>query len=206
MEVALLSPAVVPTAAGGGPGEVVLLPVVEPTDAELIQRVADGDRAAFNVLYRRYARPVYGLALRRLRDRGAAEDAVQETFMSVWRSASSYRPERGAGAPWLYTVARNAIVDKFRVQARAAVQVPATAETGPGPDEQAETSWIAWQVHRAFGTLPDNERAVLELAYWGGLSQSEVANFLGIPLGTVKTRTRSGLARLADLLESEEVA
>jgi RNA polymerase sigma-70 factor (ECF subfamily) len=182
------------------------MPAVEPSDAELIERIADGDRAAFNVLYRRYARPVYGLALRRLRDRGAAEDAVQETFMSVWRSASSYRSERGAGAPWLYTVARNAIVDKFRVQARAAVQVPAMADAEPGPDEQAETSWIAWQVHRAFGTLPDNERAVLELAYWGGLSQSEVAEFLGIPLGTVKTRTRSGLARLADLLESEEVA
>ena len=206
MQVALTPPVMMVPSVRGGSAKVVSMPDLEPSDSELIGRIADGDRAAFNVLYRRYARPVFGLALRRLRDRGAAEDAVQETFMAVWRSASSFRAERGAGAPWLYTVARNAIVDKFRVQARAAVHVPADPGGDPGPEEQAELSWVAWQVHRAFGSLPDNERAVLELAYWGGLSQSEVADFLGIPLGTVKTRTRSGLARLADLLESEEVA
>src|SRR5215212_4659337 len=170
MQLALNRPAVtlVPARSTARPADP--MPDGEPTDSELIQRIGDGDRAAFNVLYRRYARPVFGLALRRLRDRGAAEDAVQETFMSVWRSASSYRPERGAGAPWLYTVARNAVVDKFRVQARAAVHVPADPSADPGPDEQAEASWVAWQVHRAFGSLPDTEREVLELAYWGGLS------------------------------------
>ena len=82
------------------------------TDGELISRTGDGDRGAFEVLYRRYSRPVFGLALRRLGDRGRAEDAVQETFASIWRSARSYRPERGPGAPWLYAVARNAIVDR----------------------------------------------------------------------------------------------
>ncbi|MBA3412563.1 MAG: sigma-70 family RNA polymerase sigma factor, partial [Actinobacteria bacterium] len=81
-------------------------------DGDLIVRVGAGDNAAFETLYRRYARSVFGLALRRLGDRGRAEDAVQETFASVWRSASSYRPERGAGAPWLYAVARNAIIDR----------------------------------------------------------------------------------------------
>src|SRR5881397_4348531 len=85
-------------------------PVV--TDGELIVRIAGGDRPAFEELYRRYARPVLGLALRRLGDRGRAEDATQEAFASVWRSARSFRPERGAGAPWLYAVARNAIVDR----------------------------------------------------------------------------------------------
>jgi RNA polymerase sigma-70 factor (ECF subfamily) len=178
----------------------------EPSDAELIRRVGDGDRDAFDALYGRYARPVYGLALRRLRDRGHAEDAVQETFTSIWRSAGSYRPDRGPGAPWLYAVARNAIVDRIRGQARSAARVPDSPGSEPGPEEHAETGWIAWQVHRAFVDLPDTERAVLELAYWGGLSQSQIADFLGIPLGTVKTRTRSGLSRLADLLGEEDLS
>jgi len=86
------------------------------SDAELITRVGSGDRRAFEVLYERYSRPVFGLALRRLGDRGRAEDAVQETFASVWRAAGSYKPERGPGAPWLYAVARNAIVDNGRTR------------------------------------------------------------------------------------------
>src|SRR5216110_2615537 len=88
----------------------------ELTDAELILRTGDGDRSAFEDLYRRYARPVFGLALRRLGDRGRAEDAAQETFASIWRSARTYQPERGPGAPWLYAVARNAIVDRGRAR------------------------------------------------------------------------------------------
>lgn len=176
----------------------------EPSDAELLLRVGDGDGSAFETLYRRYSRPVFGLALRRLGDRTRAEEAVQETFTSVWRSARTYRPERGPGAPWLYAVARNAIVDGARARADSL-----TAETGEepsteaGPGERAEQSWLAWRVHRAMEELPEKERAVLELAYWHGLSQSEVAARLRIPLGTVKTRTRSGLHRLADLLEGE---
>src|SRR5436190_9002904 len=178
-------------------------PQAESTDGELIERIGRGDRQAFEDLYSRYARPVFGLALRRLGDHGRAEDAVQETFASIWRSAKSYRSDRGPGAPWLYAVARNAIVDRFRGRGREEFDVPERAASDPGPDERAETSWVAWQVHRAFSELPETERQVIELAYWGELSQSEVANFLGIPLGTVKTRTRSGLARMADLLEGE---
>src|SRR3712207_3373127 len=87
-----------------------------PTDGDLLTRIAGGDRDAFEALYRRYARAVYGLALRRLGDRGRAEEAVQETFASVWRSASSYRADRGPGGPWLYAIARNAIVDRFRTR------------------------------------------------------------------------------------------
>src|SRR5437762_7559749 len=97
-------------------------PVV--TDGELIVRIAGGDRPAFDELYGRYARPVLGLALRRLGDRGRAEDAVQDAFAAVWRSAASYKPERGAGAPWLYTVARNAIVDGARRTPEPAADVP----------------------------------------------------------------------------------
>jgi RNA polymerase sigma-70 factor, ECF subfamily len=175
----------------------------EATDGDLIRRIARRDANAFETLYHRYARPVFGLALRRLGDRMRAEDAVQETFAAVWRSARTYRAERGAGAPWLYAVARNAIVDRSRSRSEPPAEVPDTPATEPGPEERAEESYVSWRVHRALETLPEAERDVIELAYYGGLSQSEVADFLGIPLGTVKTRTRSGLGRLADQLEGE---
>jgi RNA polymerase sigma-70 factor (ECF subfamily) len=180
---------------------------VEPAnDGDLILRIGSGDRMAFELLYRRYARSVFGLALRRLGDRGRAEDAVQETFTSIWRSAPSYRPERGPGGPWLYAVARNAIVDRGRVRSEPPVETPTDApEPGSGPAERAEAGWLSWRVHRALEELPERERTVVELAYWSGLSQSEIAEFLGIPLGTVKTRTRSALARLADELAGEEL-
>jgi RNA polymerase sigma-70 factor, ECF subfamily len=175
------------------------IPVVT-SDGELIQRAAGGDRSAFEDLYRRYARPVFGFALRRLGDRGRAEDAVQETFASVWRSAGSYKPERGPGAPWLYAVARNAIVDRARARSDTPADIPERASDEPGPEARAEQSWVAWRVHRALEELPEREHEVIALAYWSGLSQSEVAEYLGIPIGTVKTRTRSALARLADVL------
>ena len=173
------------------------------TDGDLIARVGEGDSGAFELLYRRYARPVFALALRRLGDRGRAEDAVQETFASIWRSAGSYHQDRGPGAPWLYAVARNAIVDRRRAFGEPTAEPVDEASKEPGPPERAEVSWTAWRVHRGLAELPDNERQLIELAYWSGLSQSEIAQFLDIPLGTVKTRTRSALARLADLLEGE---
>jgi RNA polymerase sigma-70 factor, ECF subfamily len=175
----------------------------EPTDEDLLSRVADGDRDAFGDLYKRYVRAVLGLALRRLGDRGRAEDAVQEAFASIWRAARTYRPDRGPVAPWLYAVARNAIADRGRARTEPAAEPPDIPSDAPGPAEEAEQSWLSWRVHRALEGLPATERTVLELAYWSGLSQSEVADFLGIPLGTVKTRTRSGLRRLAEELEEE---
>jgi RNA polymerase sigma-70 factor, ECF subfamily len=175
----------------------------ECSDGELITRSADGDRDAFEILYRRYSRPVFGLALRRLGDRGRAEDAVQETFASIWRAARSYKPERGPGAPWLYAVARNAITDRGRARAEPPTEVPEQASSDPGPAERAESGWTAWRVHRALEELSPNERTVIELAYWSGLSQSEIAEFMNIPLGTVKTRTRAALHRLSGVLEEE---
>jgi RNA polymerase sigma-70 factor, ECF subfamily len=171
------------------------------SDGELISRVGSGDRTAFDALYRRYARPVFGLALRRLGDRGRAEDAVQETFASIWRAAGSYKPERGPGAPWLYAVARNAIVDNGRARREPPVEAGDEQADEMTPADRAESGWVAWRVHSALSDLPENERTVIELAYWGGRSQSEIAELLQIPLGTVKTRTRTGLARLADTLE-----
>jgi len=201
MEIALETPFRLPRPSGAA----TMRPVStnELTDAELIIRTGDGDRGAFEALYRRYSRPVFGLALRRLGDRGRAEDAVQETFASIWRAARTYKPERGPGGPWLYAVARNAIVDRSRARSETPVETPEEESLTAGPPERAEASWVAWRVHRALEELTPNERSVIELAYWSGLSQSEVAEYLGIPLGTVKTRTRAALARLAGVLEEE---
>jgi RNA polymerase sigma-70 factor, ECF subfamily len=181
-------------------------PTLDTSDAELLARVGDGDREAFELLYRRYVRPLFGLALRRLGDRGHAEDAVQEAFAAIWRSASTYRPERGAAGGWLYTVARNAIVDRLRRNGLATdAELPELVANEPGPPEKAEDAYVSVRVHRALEEIQPREREVIELAYWSGMSQSEVADYLGLPLGTVKTRTRSGLARLASLLEGEEL-
>jgi RNA polymerase sigma-70 factor (ECF subfamily) len=175
-----------------------------PSDGDLIARVAARDRSAFEELHRRYAQAVFGLALRRIPDRGHAEDAAQESFAAIWRSASTYDPGRGPGAPWLYAVARNAIVDaRRRMPTTTVSDPPELASLEAEPPEQAEASWLAWRVHRALAGLPEHERTVIELAYWSGLSQSEIAAFLHLPLGTVKTRTRGGLARLSDELEEE---
>jgi RNA polymerase sigma-70 factor, ECF subfamily len=177
--------------------------VASAGDGELIQRTGERDREAFEELYRRFARPVLGLALRRLRDRGRAEDAAQDTFAAIWRSASTYRPERGPGAPWLYTVARNAIVSQSRIRFDPAAEGIDSASDRPGPSEQAESDWVSWRLHRTLEELPEHQRTLIELAYWTELSQSEIAEQLNIPLGTVKTRTRRALARLAELLEQE---
>jgi RNA polymerase sigma-70 factor (ECF subfamily) len=185
--------------------KIPLMPEARVSDGELLERVAGGDAGAFEVLYRRYARAVFGLALRRLSDRSRAEEAVQETFAAIWRSAASYDSERGPGAPWLYAVARHAIVDRSRVRWEPPAEAPDHATGEPGPHDRAEASFLAWRIHRALEELPERERTVVELAYWGDLSQSEVATFLNMPLGTVKTRTRSALAHLADLLEGEEL-
>jgi RNA polymerase sigma-70 factor (ECF subfamily) len=187
------------------PSEPARAPVSnDASDSELLARVGEHDREAFEILYGRYVRPVFSLALRRLGDRGHAEDAVQEAFAAIWRSASTYRPERGAAGGWLYTVARNAIVDRLRRNGPAAdAELPELMSAEPGPEKQAEDSYVSWRVHRALEELQPREREVIELAYWSGMSQSEVAEYLGLPLGTVKTRTRSGLARLASVLEGE---
>ena len=180
--------------------------VTTASDSELVERVATGDGEAFAELYRRFGRPVLGMANRRLGDNGWAEDATQETFTAVWRSARSYRRERGSASSWLYAVARNAIVDRARQRHEPVAELD-LQEASPeaGPDLRAEASWLAWRAHAALERLPESERVVLELAYFSGLSQSEIASYLDVPLGTVKTRTRAGLKRLSGLLEEVRV-
>ena len=175
------------------------------SDGELLERIAAHDSAAFDELYRRFAPPVLRLALRWLRDRLRAEDATQETFAAVWRSAATYRPDRGPGAPWLYAVARNAIVNQTRARIVPVAEIPESPSDRPGPAEEAESGWIKVRVRRAVAELPEQQRVLIELAYWSGLSQSEIAGRLDLPLGTVKTRTRAALARLDELLEQDEL-
>jgi len=181
------------------------VPAGRASDAELIQRIARGDHDAFAALYRRFARGVLGLALRRLGDRQRAEDVTQETFAAIWRSAGTYRPGRGPVAPWLYAIARNAVVNSTRARIDPASEGVDLVSDEPSPYEQVEGGWVSWRVHQALQELPENHRKVIELAYWSGLSQSEIAVQLNVPLGTVKTRTRSALARLAELLDQSEL-
>jgi RNA polymerase sigma-70 factor (ECF subfamily) len=173
------------------------------SDGELLVAIADGSSDAFEELHSRYHRAMLGLAVSRLRDRGRAEDAVQEVFASVWRAASTYRPELGPGAPWVYAVARNAITSRWRKKVEPAAEPFDEPSSDPGPAELAEQSWQSFCVHRALETLPSHQRELVELAYWGELSQSEIAEKLQLPLGTVKTRTRAALKRLAEALKED---
>jgi RNA polymerase sigma-70 factor (ECF subfamily) len=173
------------------------------SDGDVLVLVGGGDREAFEELHRRYSRAILGLAINRLRDRGRAEDATQEAFASMWRAASTYRPDLGPGAPWVYTVARNAITSRWRKRPEPTAEPREEPSLEPGPAEHAEHSWRSFLVHRALETLPDHQRRLVELAYWGELSQSEIAEQLDLPLGTVKTRTRAALKRLAEALRED---
>ena len=173
------------------------------SDEDLLCRTGQGDSAAFDQLYRRFGAAVFRRALRQLRDRTRAEDATQETFAAIWRSASSYKRERGPGAPWLFAVARNAVFNQMRARVPTPVEPPDTIADEPGPSERAEAAIESTRVHRAVAQLSPEQRAVIELAYWKELSQSEIAHELGLPLGTVKTRTRRALSRLATMLDAE---
>jgi RNA polymerase sigma-70 factor, ECF subfamily len=184
------------------------LPAVAPeslTDEELLERVArDRDQDAFAVLYERYSRAVYSLVVRILRDRHTGEDVAQEAFAAVWRAAAGYHPGRGSAAGWMFAIARNAAIDAGRARVPLVVgELPDRPDPSPLPDAQAISELESFRVHLAVDSLPDREREVIELAYFSGLAQSEIAEQLELPLGTVKTRTRSALQRMAPMLREE---
>ena len=177
------------------------------SDEDLLERIArERDNGAFEMLYQRYSRAIYSVVRRSLGDHGRSEDVMQEAFASVWRAAAGYRRERGSASGWLFAIARNAAADALRARrATTVAEAPDQADPADGPEQRTAAELEAFAVHAAVDTLPERERAVIELAYFSGLSQSEVADRLSLPLGTVKTRTRSGLARLAELLSQERV-
>ncbi|MEV4614937.1 ECF RNA polymerase sigma factor SigK [Kitasatospora sp. NPDC049258] len=175
----------------------------------LLDLVARGDQDAFAQVYDALAGPVLGLVRRVLRDPAQAEEVAQEVMIEVWRSAARYRPDRGEVMPWVLTIAHRRAVDRVRAT-QAATDRDRRAAAGsldPVHDEvadQVERRFEGEQVRRALRQLTYVQRESLVLAYYGGFSQSEIAEILGAPLGTVKTRMRDGLIRLRDPLAVDD--
>jgi RNA polymerase sigma-70 factor (ECF subfamily) len=173
-------------------------------DEALLALAAREDERALAELYDRYSRVAYGLALRIVRDPALAEDAVQEAFLTVWRTAGSFRPDRAKPSTWILTLVHRRAVDVVRrEERRRAAPLEGTEEPderGLAADEEIELTDRRRLVQEALRQLPDEQREALELAYYGGLTQSELAERLSVPLGTIKSRMFTGLRRLRDLL------
>jgi RNA polymerase sigma-70 factor (ECF subfamily) len=173
-------------------------------DEALLALAAREDEQALAELYDRYGRVAYGLALRIVRDPALAEDAVQEAFLTVWRTAGSFRSDRAKPSTWILTLVHRRAVDVVRrEERRRAAPLEGTEEPderGLAADEEIELSDRRRLVQEALRQLPDEQREALELAYYGGLTQSELAERLSVPLGTIKSRMFTGLRRLRDLL------
>jgi RNA polymerase sigma-70 factor (ECF subfamily) len=168
-----------------------------PSDFLLLARIAEGDLEAFHTFYGRYAGRVLAYVRQLGRHREGAEDVVQEVFVAVWRRASSFRPDRGDPAGWLYTITRNKLVDLWRRQGDA-------ADLGELPepvDPAQERGELRLAMHQALARVPPEARRAIEMAYFGGLTYEETAQRLEVPLGTLKSRIRSGLKTLRTVLE-----
>jgi RNA polymerase sigma-70 factor (ECF subfamily) len=176
------------------------------SDEALVALVARGDDSALAALYDRFGRVAYGLSLRILRDGALAEDAVQEAFLAIWRGADRFVAERAKASSWILTLVHRRAVDLVRREERRRAE-PLEAAAEPATGSADEEAWLRLQrerVQAALRRLPDQQREALELAYFGGFTQSELADRLGEPLGTIKSRMFSGLARLRELLGEEE--
>jgi RNA polymerase sigma factor (sigma-70 family) len=173
------------------------------SDEALVALVARSDDDAFAALYDRYDRLAYGLARRVVRDNALAEDAVQDAFLTIWRTAARFSSERAPARVWIMTLVHRRAVDLVRHhERRRTEQLPTVEETGgAGADESVWLRLERDRVRGALHQLPDQQREAIELAYFGGFSQSELAEKLGQPLGTIKSRMFSGLARLRELLD-----
>jgi RNA polymerase sigma factor (sigma-70 family) len=173
------------------------------SDEAVVALVARSDEQALAELYDRFGRVAYGLALRILRDEALAEDAVQEAFLTAWRAADTFVPERAKASTWLLTLVHRRAVDLVRREERRRAEPIEAAGDPTGEAAVDEAVWLRYQrerVQEALRRLPDPQREALELAYYGGFTQSELAERLGQPLGTIKSRMFSGLGQLRDLL------
>ena len=172
------------------------------SDEALVALVARADDGALAELYDRFGHVAYGLALRVVRDPSLAEDAVQEAFLALWRSAARFVPERAKASTWILTVVHRRAVDIVRREDPRRTE-PLEAAPQPSANLTEDEAWLRLQrtrVQEALRRLPDQQREALELAYFGGFTQSELADRLGEPLGTIKSRMFTGLARLRELL------
>jgi RNA polymerase sigma-70 factor, ECF subfamily len=178
-----------------------------PLAVHLIQRVANQDRDAFNQLYDRFSSLVFTLAMRMLKVRSDAEDLLQEVFVQVWRQAHSYNVQRGSPEAWIVNIARSRAIDKIRSIRRmersfVLIDDPAPAASGENVESSVAESEVRMAMNSALANLPEAQRKVLELAYLDGLTQTEIAERLAEPLGTVKTRMRCGILRLREIVSS----
>jgi len=178
----------------------------ELNDEQLMSRVTQGDTAALERLYDRYSPAAMGLALKITGDRATAEEVVQETFWRVWRKAESFHIQRGAFTSWVFSIVRNLSIDSLRRRMRAQPIGEAEQSVEQVPDPEADVAEAAWlgvkhqQVRAAIATLPVEQRHVIEMAYFSGMTRQEIAQATGEPLGTIHTRARLALQKLREAL------
>jgi RNA polymerase sigma-70 factor, ECF subfamily len=180
----------------------------EPTDEQIISAVCKGDESAIEVLYERYHRYAYALAYRILRDPLASEDIVQDAFLSIWRKAPLYQVQNGSVQSWVQAIVRNRAIDKIRASAHRDNQwIPLQTDNEQDPPSDQPDVWEqAWQseqyriIREVMEQIPGEQRMVIELAYFRGLTHAEIAEQCQIPLGTVKGRMRLGLQKMKSLL------
>jgi RNA polymerase sigma factor (sigma-70 family) len=173
------------------------------SDESLLSLVAGSDDQALAELYDRFGRVAYGLALRILRDEALAQDAVQEAFLAVWRSADRFLAERAKASTWILTLVHRRSVDLVRREDRRRGEPLESAGEPAAPETLEDEVTLGFErrvVREALGQLTPEQREALELGYYGGLTQSELAERLGLPLGTIKSRMFAGLSRLRELL------
>jgi RNA polymerase sigma-70 factor (ECF subfamily) len=169
-------------------------------DPEVLQRFRIGDEAAVKAVYERFGGPVFALSMSILGEAGLAADATQQTFIKAWRAASTYDPERNF-SPWIYAIARRTAIDIYRKRARVVVSDHVeVVSIAPG----LETVWEVFEVRSALDQLPDDERQVVKLSHFDGFTHAEIADQLGIPIGTVKSRSHRAHQRLLGLLKHLE--
>lgn len=177
--------------------------MTHPEDVELVARVAKGDERAFLALYDRHASRVHGLTLHILHDPMLAEEATQDAFLKLWSRARQYLAERGPFLPWMLTIARRVALDRLRLESRRPVLSDAHDPEEIWqiiPDLETTTEETRWRsLYFAVQELHPDHRKVIELAYYQGLSQSEIAEVLEWPLGTVKTRLRAAMEKLREV-------
>ena len=178
--------------------------VPKSSDSDLLRAVARGDESALADLYDRYRLILFSLTFRILHDRAEAEDTLQDVFLQIWRRAKDFDENRGRAFSWLVTIARSRALDRLRaLGSRARVDQQAVENAGsevPDANSDAQQSEEAAIVRRALAELSEDQRQALFLAYFQGMTQTEIANYLNKPLGTVKTRMRSGMIKLRELL------
>ncbi len=164
------------------------------TDAEIITRIYSGDEGAMALLYDRYSRVVYAVALRVLSDGSAAEDILQDVFMQLWRNPQAFNASRGSLAAWLAVIARNRAIDLLRKKRPEAEAVETVIAADPDVENMAGRNLAIEKVRSVLAGMPAEQRAALEMAFFEGLTHVEIAGKTGQPLGTIKTRIRSGLS------------